>query len=239
MNALAKIDATGAVPAIVPAITTRPKDWEYLNSPGHVLGARVKRLGWIGFPFALLAFVGGLYFTANSLAQRPGTFALPPAIVGALLGDPTTATDLGGGVKVDYRFHWMEAFNPTTRGLDPAQWTALVGAVRQDAAQFGLDATNWATVAELAVQPRITRPTKALGENADRMTTGIIAVPEGGRFVTIIAAVEGVWAIALTDTRGSCATILGPEIAGCSLAGAADAADQIMALRPAPATSKE
>lgn len=236
MNALVPFDQTKATEQVAKApVTTRPQDWEALYSPGHLLGARLKFISNIALPFAFAAFVGSIFVATNMTVAPPSGFPVPREIEASLLGDPMTATDLGT-IKVSYRYHWMQAHAPASRGLDPAQWTALVSAVKADAQQFGTTVEEWATVGGLEATPRITRPAKVFDADAN-LATGTIAIGERGSIGdlpvnAVIAGVDGQWAIALVDFNGRCATVAGPAVESCDPIQFDQTTSVIDAMRP-------
>ncbi|AYM66210.1 hypothetical protein G6L68_25325 [Agrobacterium fabrum] len=131
------------------------------------------------------------------------------AISAMLTFDRDSYFDLGGGLRSGPENRWLIDYTPKG-GLSVEKLNSLIGSVRADYANHSNDAANWEEVTKLAPQPMITRPEKAIRDNAKELPNGIVVVPEGGRDpVSIVAHVDGQWSITVI-APSNCAVILGP-----------------------------
>lgn len=206
-----------------------PQDWETLVSPGHILSERIKIVGTIGLPFAVVLTGAALWGMLNPFAADflPD---LPSNVRTFLMGDSSRWTDLGDGQQVDYTFAWLTQL-PEASGLNSQGWTDLVEAVKVDEQAFGSNASEWKATAELAVAPKITRPEKALADHADRLGTGVVSVPTNGGYVQVVARVDGNLALAAVS-RGNCATVIGASIEGCQVIPFSEFSESVTLLKP-------
>lgn len=238
MNALVPPDALlGATPATMPGVLDRalrsvpgPQDWEQLVSPGHVWAERVKVVSRrIVLPAFALFFTGLVslagFFTGAGFTLLPlPKLSVPGFVVDALRYDPARYTDLGGGVRTDYRLAWMTNV-PRSSGLSPEAWADLVKAVQDDLRAYGAVTDKWTATPALATAPKVTRPAKALTEHAARLGTGIVAIPEQAgpqHPVQILAMVGGQWAWAVLGPYG-CSAPFGPPVPTCGAVSYVDA----------------
>lgn len=203
------------VPGLAPTAKFTAPMWEEYVSPGHVLAHRLQAFGKKTFPIALVALVAGLGSAWTALSA--GGFQLPVQAVQPFLGDPATYTDLGNGVRTDYRAQWLSAYRPTA-GLTVAQWQALTDAIQSDVANFGLgNVEAWTATTELEVAPKVTRPGKVFTEHSERLATGIVSLPEDGYSVQLVGFVEGNLAFLNAGFAG-CVVAFGPDVQGCQRA---------------------
>ena len=231
MNAPVPPDAfLGAAPATMPGIPDRvprpapgPQDWEQLVSPGHVWAERVKVVSRRVVVPAFALFLAGLvllagFFSGFVFTRLPLPRLWVPAFVAnALIYNPTSYVDLGGGVRTDYHLAWMTGV-PRSSGLSPDAWADLVKAVNDDLRAYGLATDKWTATPALATAPKDTRPAKALTEHASRLGTGIVAIPERPTHqdpIHIMAMVGGQWAWAYLD-GGGCSAAFGPPVPTCT-----------------------
>jgi hypothetical protein len=177
---------------------------------------------------SLAGFFSGAGFTLLPLPK----LSVPAFVVDALRYNPDRYTDLGGGVRTDYRLAWMTDV-PRSSGLSPEAWADLVKAVNDDVRTYGLATDKWAATPALATAPKVTRPAKALSEHASRLNTGIVAIPERPGFqnpIHVMAMVGGQWAWAVFDAN-RCVTRFGPNVPTCIPLDAVDA-DVMNTVRP-------
>lgn len=238
MNATVHSEALiGATPATMQGVPQRaprpaagPQDWEQLVSPGHVWAERVKVVSRRVVLPAFVLFFAGLvslagFFSGAGFSLLPlPKLSVPAFVVDALRYDPARYTDLGGGVRTDYRLAWMTDV-PRSSGLSPEAWADLVKAVQDDLRAYGAGTDKWTATPALATAPKVTRPAKALTEHAARLGTGIVAIPEQAgpqHPVQVLAMVGGQWAWAVLSPYG-CSAPFGPPVPSCGAASYVDA----------------
>jgi len=122
--------------------------------------------------------------------------------------DRDTYFDLGGGLRSGPEYRWLGEHAPKG-GLSVEKLNALIASAQSDYAKHSKDAANWEEVTKLETQPMITRPEKAIRDNAKELPNGIVVIPEDRDPVSIISHVEGQWSLAVVSS-GGCAIFLGP-----------------------------
>ncbi len=170
---------------------------------------------WMAGGYVFLVVVGTLVLGSVAAALSgfgPGGMR---NIAAMLTYDRDTYFDLGGGLRSGPEYRWLGDHAPNG-GLSVAKLNSLIASVRADSAKHSNDAASWEEVTKLDTQPMITRPEKAIRDNAKELPNGIVVVPEGRDPLTIVAHVEGQWSITLVNGR-NCAVILGPydPASGC------------------------
>lgn len=122
--------------------------------------------------------------------------------------DRDTYFDLGGGLRSGPEYRWLGEHAPKG-GLSVMKLNALIASVRSDFNKHSKDAANWEEITKLDPQPMITRPEKAIRDNAKELPNGIVVIPESRDPVSIVAHVEGQWSITVIAPF-DCAIVLGP-----------------------------
>ncbi|MGH0214394.1 hypothetical protein NKY66_10820 [Sinorhizobium meliloti] len=224
----------GAAEAITPAATDRqvqqPEEypgginprWDVaqIATRGHVLVGRLEYIFenlrafmlWLWLVFLVLLW---LTFKQGEV-WGPNIFgALQRPLAAALTFEPDDYFDIGGGLKSGPEIAWLGDYAPTPESLSVADYEALIVAVGADSAKYGTNVDGWEHVGPLKVQPRITRPAKVFDDKASELRNGVVAVPEEGRDIIIVAYVEAKWAFAIVRS-GQCATFVGPAVKACS-----------------------
>lgn len=130
------------------------------------------------------------------------------AVSAMLTFDRDSYFDLGGGLRSGPEYRWMSQHAPNS-GLSQAKFNSLIASVRSDYAKHSKDAGSWEEVTKLDPQPMITRPEKAIRDNAKELPNGIVVIPEGRDPVSIVAHVEGQWSITIVASS-DCTVVLGP-----------------------------
>lgn len=166
---------------------------------------------------AYVAFVVGGSAILSSVAVAMSGFGPGgmQSIAAMLTYDRDTYFDLGGGLRSGPEYRWMSEYAPKG-GLSVAKLNALIGSVRLDSAKHSNDAANWEEVTKLDTQPMITRPEKAIRDNAKELPNGIVVIPADRDPLAVVAHVDGQWSITLVNGQ-NCAVLLGPfdPAAGC------------------------
>lgn len=170
---------------------------------------------WMAGGYVMIVLVGTIVLGGIASALSgfgPGGMR---NIAAMLTYDRDTYFDLGGGLRSGPEYRWMSEHAPKG-GLSVAKLNSLIASVRLDSAKHSNDAASWEEVTKLETQPMITRPEKAIRDNAKELPNGIVLVPEGRDPLAIVAHVEGQWSISLVNGQ-NCAVILGPfdPASGC------------------------
>ncbi|WP_173995732.1 hypothetical protein [Agrobacterium tumefaciens] len=217
---LPSIDATKSTAQSRREIDPR-HDVALIATRGHVLMARLDYLfGKLWFPslwcwlamlvVCFLMFNGALGFFGPNFQNNRVMWS----ITEALTYDPDTYFDIGGGLKGGPDVAWLGRYAPTPESLKPADYSALVEAVKADSAKFGIEAANYEAVGGLKIAPTLVSAEK-FEKNADSLKNGVVVIPKDDEKIIVAAYVEAKWAFTVV-LRGRCVALVGPVPTGCA-----------------------
>ncbi|SMD16434.1 hypothetical protein [Rhizobium sp. RU36D] len=189
--------------------------WIAHHIRNSIRGGESRPILWLAGGYVALVVVGAVILGSISTALSGFGSGGMRDIAAMLTYDRDTYFDLGGGLRSGPEYRWLGDHAPKG-GLTVSKLNSLIGSVQLDLAKHSNDAGSWEEVPKLDTQPMITRPEKAIRDNAKELPNGIVVIPEGDDPVTIVAHVEGQWSITLVAPR-NCAVVLGPfdPAAGC------------------------
>jgi len=196
------------------------QDWQLLATDGHVRGHRLVHVAKLLFLPCLLSGLIGIGFVYAAVSGKGGaSFTLPEAVREWLVPDPSTFAVIPGREDeggAPYTFAWVaSATGSPQRGLTSQAWASLLEAATADVRQHGDNVEAFSAIPDTqGINPKLTRPERALAEFRSDLARGIVAVPssdtprrnfEGQPVVGYVTAwVEGKWSFAM---------ILGPTTA--------------------------
>lgn len=233
-------------PEVAPVSTAQPpegsQDWQLLVTEGHVRGHRLLEAGKTLFWPALLSGLLGAWCLTTAVTNHPTVSQkeesrLPEFVLQRLVWDWRYYAARPGSpdTRLSYVYAWLEdAVGPPQRGLTTDGWTQLVKAATKDVRQFGARTVEYTAIPDIVVDPKVTRPERALKEFRGDLARGIVAIPEkptknayNEEVVGYIAAwVESKFAFAVipANPRVSCITVF-QEVDGCATSNRVDDLD--------------
>lgn len=195
------------------AVQEGSQDWHLLATEGHVRGHRLVHVAKVLFlPCVLSGLIGVGLIYASVSGKGGASFTLPEAAREWLVPNPDTYAVIPGREAeggVPYTFAWLaSAAGSPQRGLTAQAWSLLLEAATADVREHGDNVEGYTSIPETqGINPKLTRPERALAEFRGDLARGIVAVPSsdaprrdvnGQPVIGYVAAwVEGKWSFAV------------------------------------------